>query len=89
MALVVMAACALLFNLFYQEAKNNTIAQLHDEQMIHAKQAGQGIEDFFATWTRSLTALAQMDEIIATDAIGKHTMIHFYEAHQEQIRAIA
>ena len=88
MTLVIMAACALLFNLFYQEAKRKAITQLNEEQMIHAKQAAQGIEDFFATWTRSLIALAQMDEIIATDAVGKHTMIHFYEAHQEQVRAI-
>jgi len=81
-------ACALLFSLFYKEAKNSAIAKLNDEQMIHAQQAARGIEDFFALWTRSLNSLAKMDEIIENDAVGHRYMKLFYEANQEQILAI-
>jgi two-component system, cell cycle sensor histidine kinase and response regulator CckA len=80
--------CAFLFNSFYMEAKNSAITKLNEEQMIHAKQAARGIEDFFATWTRSLTSLSKMDPIIDTDAVGKNYIKLFYEAHQEHLRTI-
>ena len=88
LTLVLIGACALLFNVFYKEAKNTAITKLNEEQMIHAKQAARGIEDFFATWTRSLISLSKMGEIIDNDALGKRSMKLYYEAHQEQITAI-
>jgi two-component system, cell cycle sensor histidine kinase and response regulator CckA len=81
-------ACVFLFHIFYEEAKNTAITKLNEEQMIHAKQAARGIEDFFATWTRDLNSLSKMDEIISTDAVGKRYMKLFYEAHQEQVFSI-
>jgi PAS domain S-box-containing protein len=80
--------CALLFGLFYREAKNNAITKLHEEQRIHAKQAARGIENFFATWTRTLDALAKMDEVADNDAVGQRLLKLFYEANQEQIMSI-
>jgi PAS domain S-box-containing protein len=74
--------------MFYQEAKNTAVTRLNEEQMIHARQAARGIEDFFATWTGSLDSLSKMDEIIDSDAVGKRYMKLFYEANQEQIRSI-
>ena len=88
LTIVFTCACAFLFNIFYKEAKNTAIAKLNEAQMIHAKQAARGIEDFFATWTRSLNSLSKMDDIIDTDAVGKLSMKLFYEAHQEQITSI-
>ena len=88
LALVFTGACAFLFNMFYQEAKNTAVTRLNEEQMIHARQAARGIEDFFATWTGSLDSLSKMDEIIDSDAVGKRYMKLFYEANQEQIRSI-
>ncbi len=88
LTIVFTCACAFLFNIFYKEAKNTAITKLNEEQMIHAKQATQGIEDFFATWTRSLNSLSKMDEIIDTDAVGKRYMKFFYEANQELLRSI-
>ncbi|MGA2225065.1 MAG: PAS domain S-box protein, partial [Syntrophobacteraceae bacterium] len=86
--IVFTGACAFLFNVFYKEAKNTAITKLNEEQMIHAKQAARGIEEFFATWTRSLNSLSKMDEIIDTGAVGTHYMKLFYEANQEQVRSI-
>ena len=88
LAIVFTGACAFLFNIFYKEAKNTAIAKLNEEQTIHARQAARGIEDFFATWTRSLDSLSKMDEILATDAAGKRYMRLFYEANREQITSI-
>lgn len=82
------AACALLFNAFYKQAKNTAITKLNEEQMIHAKQAAHGIEDFFGTWTGTLNSFSKMNEIIDTDADGQRYMKLFYEAHQDQIRSI-
>lgn len=82
------AVCVLLFNAFYREAKNTAIKRLHDEQVVHARQAALGIEDFFKTWTETLNSFSKMDEIINIDADGKRFIKLFSEAHHEQIRSI-
>ena len=53
LAIIFTGASIFLFGFFYKEAKNSAITKLNEEQTIHAKQAAQGIENFFATWTRS------------------------------------
>ena len=88
LAILFTGACAFLFTIFYRETENTAIAKLHEEQLIHARQAARGIEDFFATWTRSLISLSKMDEIIDNDAVGKRYMELLYEANQEQIMSI-
>ena len=88
LGIVVAGTCALLFGLFYWEAKNTAIAKLNEEQMIHAKQAARGIEDSFGAWTRDLTSLSKMDEIIDNDAVGQRYMKLFYEVNQEQVTSI-
>jgi signal transduction histidine kinase len=88
LAFIFAGAGALVFNLLYQEAKATAISKLNEEQMIHARQASRGIEDFFASWTRNLSALAKTDEIVNNDAIGQRTLKWFYEANQEQVLAI-
>ncbi len=80
--------CALLFGVFYRDAKATAIARLNGEQRTHARQAARGIEDFFATWTSSLAALSRMTEIVDADAEGKRDMMLFCEAHKDQIRSI-
>jgi hypothetical protein len=70
-AIIFIVASVFFFNSFYNEAKNTAITKLNEEQMIHAKQAARGIQDFFETWTRSLNSLSKMDEIIDNNAAGK------------------
>jgi formate hydrogenlyase transcriptional activator len=88
LAIIIFGVCAFLFNSFYKEAKNTAITKLNEEQMIHAKQAARGIEDFFATWTRSLNFLSKMDAVIDNDSVGQRYMKLFYEANQESIESI-
>jgi PAS domain S-box-containing protein len=88
LAIILTGASVLFFDSFYEEAKNTAITKLNEEQSIHAKQAARGIEDFFATWMRSLNSLSKMDAIIDNDAVGKRALKNFYDANQEQIRSI-
>src|SRR5208283_1434872 len=88
LAIVFTGACAFLFDIFYTEAKNTAITKLNEEQRIHAEQAARGIEDFFATWTRNLSALAKIDEVMDNEAAGQRYLKLFYEANQEQVMAI-
>jgi PAS domain S-box-containing protein len=86
--IVFSAICALLFYLSYMTAKNIAVSKLNDEQMIHAKQAANGIEEYFRTWTGILAYFAKMDDIIRTNADGRQGMKLLYESHQEQIRSV-
>jgi len=88
LAIIFTGVSVFLFNSFYKEAKNIVITTLNAEQMIHAKQAAQGIKDFFAMWTRNLSSLSKMDAIIDNDAIGKRNIKLFYEVNQDQIKSI-
>lgn len=80
--------CVLLFYVFYYEAKKNAIQKLNEEQMIHAKQAAQGIKEFFKTWTYILDSLSRMDEIINNNIDGQRYMWLIFESHREQIKSI-
>lgn len=80
--------CAYFFDVFYGETQKTAVRQLNEEQLIHARQASQGIEDFFLTWTGILNSFAKMHEIINIDKDGKRYMALLQEAHQEQIRSI-
>jgi len=88
LAIAFSGAVALLFVIFYKEAEKIAITKLNEEQRIHAEQAARGIEDFFATWTRNLSALAKMDDVSDNAAVGQRYLKLFYEANQEQVIAI-
>jgi hypothetical protein len=88
LTLILIGAFAFLFNSFYKDAKSAAIANLYEGQKIHAKQAAQGIEDFFATWIQRLSILSKADEIIDIDPAGERYIKLFYEAHQDRIKSI-
>ncbi len=81
-------ASALLFFDFYRDAKDAAVRNLTHEQRTHARQAAHGIQDFFGTWTSTLSALGKMDGVVDASAVGRQTMALFYEAHKGQIRSI-
>jgi two-component system, cell cycle sensor histidine kinase and response regulator CckA len=79
---------ALLFEIFYNNAKLATIKNLNDIEMIEAKQAARGIQDFFTNRTHSLIALSKMDDVFNDNVDGFKDLKVFYESHQEQIISI-
>ena len=70
LAIIFTGASVFLFNSFYKEPRKTAFTKLNEEQTIHARQAAQRIEDFFAMWTRSLNSLSKMDEIIVVSRDG-------------------
>jgi two-component system, cell cycle sensor histidine kinase and response regulator CckA len=80
--------CAFLFYAFYNEAKNIAIRNTNETQMVHAKVAARGIEEYFANWTSVLNALSRMDEIIDNNEAGKHLMKLLSEAQSDKIASI-
>lgn len=88
LAILMAGACAFLFEGIYREAKEAAIKKLNEQQMIYARQAAQGIEEFFATWTRNLNALGQMSAVVAGGAEGRSALKLFYETNQVRIMEI-
>lgn len=86
--IVFTALCALLFVLFYENAEKTAVRQLLDTQQLHAKQASQGIEEYFSTWTGILGSLAKIDSVIDVDENGKRHMKLFFETHRAQMRSM-
>ncbi len=89
LAIVIAGACVFIFEGIYQEAKSAAITKLNQQQMIYARQAARGIEEFFATWTGSLNALSQMNAVVADDSDGKAVLRLFYETNQARIMEIS
>jgi signal transduction histidine kinase len=89
LALVIAGACIVIFEGVYLEAKSAAITKLNQQQMIYARLAAQGIEEFFAAWTRNLNALSQMNTVVADDREGKAVLKLFYETNQARIMEIA
>ncbi len=80
--------CAFLFYTFYSEAKNTAIRNTNETQMVHAKVAARGIEEYFSTWIGVLNALSKTDDIINNDTAGKNLIKLQYEAHHDEIISI-
>ena len=89
LAIAIAGACVFIFEGIYQEAKSAAIAKLDQQEMIYARQAARGIEEFFATWTGNLNALSMMKAVVADDRDGKAVLQLFYETNQSRIIEIS
>ena len=83
-----MAICIFLFMFFYDKAKQESIDNLNQTQMLHARQAAQGIEDFFANWTKELSILSEVEYVKSMDRTGINYVENVYRRNTEFIRAI-
>ena len=89
LAIAIAGACVFIFEGIYQGAKSAAITKLNQQEMIYARQAARGIEEFFATWTGSLNALSQMHAVVADDSEGTAVLKLFYETNQARIMEIS
>ena len=89
LAIAIAGACVFIFEGIYQGAKSAAITKLNQQQMIYARQAARGIEEFFATWTGGLNALSQMNAVVADDSEGTAVLKLFYETNQARIMEIS
>ncbi|MCE5281781.1 MAG: cache domain-containing protein, partial [Deltaproteobacteria bacterium] len=82
-------ACLVLFHIFYQNAKETAIVELNARQMIHARQAAKGIEEFFSHWVTLLESTALRESIVSLNDEGKSQMAFILWNHEQGVKAIA
>jgi PAS domain S-box-containing protein len=86
--LIIVSGNVLLY-FTYQHLKKEMIDGLNARQMIHAKQAGKGIEIFFGDHINILQSFSKNEHIIAFDDAGKRLMQEFLLSHAGEISIIA
>ncbi len=84
-----LAASSLIFYLPYKVFRDNTIDSFNARQLLLAKQAARGIQDFFHHYESILIHLATHDEIIKLDDPGKKLIKELYHTSHEDISAIS
>jgi signal transduction histidine kinase len=88
-SLVLFALCISLFYYLYSVEKNKTIDELNARQLVHAKQAAKGLENYVDSWIKQLIILSRNESIIKLTPQGKKFIDTFYEEQKEQIKSIA
>jgi len=77
-----------LFISFYDKVKQESIDNLNHTQMLHARQAAQGVEDFFDNWRRDLAVYSEIEDIKKMNERGKKFIESVYRSNAELIRAV-
>ena len=85
---LVLAVCAALFTLFYNEVKKDAIKNLNNHQLVIAEQTKKGIEGFFRFHTDILVKNASYKNIINLDSEGKRNMEVIYSAFSDNVAGV-
>jgi two-component system, cell cycle sensor histidine kinase and response regulator CckA len=72
----------------HEEVKQKTIDDFNGQQMILAKQAAKGIENYFKNYFQALTYLASFDDVILANQRGKKIISDFYNINSSKLNAI-
>ena len=86
--IAVVCVCLYLFHVIYSEVREKTIAELNSRQLIHARQAGREIEEYFSDLIIFLTNVSESGHIIELDNQGKKEMGFALKTNREEIKAI-
>ena len=86
--LILLVICGFLLYSVYTDIESKTIAQVNNEQIVHAGQAAAGIESFFTAYNDSLSFLAANEHIVTLDADGRDMMRDFFTSHDDEISSI-
>jgi PAS domain S-box-containing protein len=86
--IAVICSCLYLFQMIYSEIREKTIGELNSRQLIHARQASRGIEEYFNDLTLFLANAAEGSHIIDLDDIGKKEMAFSLKTKRHEVRAI-
>jgi len=81
-------SCLFLFYVTYSEVEEKTIADFNSRQLIHARQAGKGIEQYFSDLIIFLTKLSESNHIISLDDDGKYEIDFALRTSRQEIKAI-
>ncbi len=80
--------CLSLFYFLYKAEKERTIEELNARQLVHAKQAAKGLEQYIDSWLNQFSILAGDGEIVNLTPGGKKQIDSFYEARKNQLGSV-
>jgi len=84
--LVIMVVFAIALIAIYRDVKRQTIQELNARQMVHARQAAQGIQNHMEYIIGTLDFLAHLPEIIAMNASGERVMDDYQARHADEVK---
>jgi len=87
--LLLLLLVSLLFYLPYREVRERTLAAAYEEQLLLARQAALGLEEYFASLGAMLSHLATHPEIVRVDRRGLAQMEALRQARPDEIVAIS
>ncbi len=88
LALLVTLIMAGLFYLPYLSVRNKTIDTFRTQQAFLARQAGAGLQAYFAAYEKALAYLGAQDAIQRMDDSGQVLLQDFFSMHPEDLRNI-
>ena len=77
----------MLFSI-YEEVKQKTIDDFNSQQLILAKQAARGIENYFKHFFLELTYLTSFNDVILSNQREEKILDEFYNINSDRINAI-
>jgi PAS domain S-box-containing protein len=86
--LVILAIFAFALTAIYRDVKRQAIKELNARQMVHARQAAQGIENHMEYILGTLDILAHLPEVSAMNDAGKRIMDDYHARHADEVKAI-
>lgn len=86
--LVMLAIFAVALTAIYRDVKHQAILELNTRQMVHARQAAQGIEHHMEYIVNTLDLLARLPGVIETDAGGRAVMRDYQARHADEVKGV-
>ncbi len=85
---VILAIFAVALAAIYRDVKQQAIQELNTRQMVHARQASQGIQNHLEYIVSTLDLLARLAPIIAMDNDGRKIMSEYQAMHSDEVKGV-
>lgn len=72
----------------YEGVKERTIQNINNEQLIYAKQAATGLQDYFGNTINTLNFLSHYPGIISLNESGKQTLKNYQQLFSDEIKGV-
>jgi PAS domain S-box-containing protein len=86
--IVILAIFAVALAAIYRDVKQQAIQELNTRQMVHARQAAQGIRDHMDYIVSTLDLLGSLPPIIAMDSDGRKIMGAYQALHADEVKGV-
>jgi len=85
---VILLIFAIALVAIYRDVKLQTIQELNTRQMVHARQASQGIRNHMEYIISTLNLLARLPPIIEMDDYGKRIVNVYQGSHADEVKGV-